>query len=146
MTYYSIEFAYSLSFFAHVLSRNDNNYHGQTGNSVLGRELRVHSIKVCSCLPDHSEVTFRIVNLYDSLVLRPLPMSGMHAATSCDPPTPHHGSEPIDKEQAMKNCQSEADMPPMGLELHVLPADETEMTLRKLPGADYCMYKLVGYL
>lgn len=36
----------------------------------------------------------------------------------------------------MNNRQREADMPPMGLELFVLAADETEMALRKLPSAD----------
>lgn len=65
---------------------------------MRGRAYSAQTTKTCLYLPNYSEVAFGIINLYHSFVLWSLPMSSLHAATACDPSTPHHGSEPIDKE------------------------------------------------
>lgn len=63
-------------------------------------------------------------------------MTSSDAATAREPPTPHYGSEPIDEQESMNDRQRETDAPPVGLELDVLAAYETQMALRKLVGAD----------
>lgn len=91
------------------------------------------------CLPGHSEVACRVVDLDHRLVLRRLPVPSVAAATAGKPTAPHHRAKPIDHQQAVKDCQREADAPAVGLELGVGATHEADMALRELEGAD-CVY------
>lgn len=72
-------------------------------------------------------------------------MPSSDSATAREPPTPHHGSEPINEQHAMDDRQREADTPTVSLQLDVFSTHEPKMALRELPGTDY-VCKSVNYL
>lgn len=124
-----------------LLSRKGNCRPSRRRDNVFGMAFGVHVICMPgSYLPVHSEIIRGIVNLDHGFVPGCLPVPSSDAATAREPPTPHHGSELIDEEQAMNDRQREADTPPVGLEFGVIAAHETEMALREVPVVDY-VYK-----